>query len=361
MSIKKQDKSKRDDPDDDDDMLDLEEERGKYIASGLLPSLAPGGYSFRKLESAIKQTPDYYGRVRPLETTLLDVLGGIKIQPGGPVETRRQIFEIEEQMQKLKNNLSVIERHPGISPEEKQRQKEKIYQQLKELDTQRQRLALAIGKLPEQLKPREAILSMLKPKETVRIVEGKEEKGGVEELITRGKDKWQRAREIVEAEYYTKEEKQNLLREIGVDDYDEAEVDYFASQGGVELRAEYIKAKLEEIGDDKERLNKFWKLATTPRPNGKKLLTSTVAALLKEQGISVPSTGTGKKKKKVKFQIPSGATKVSPMKIKITMPKLTPPPEITPLTFKTGGIKISQQPTIRLRQIQKPTIKVSWR
>jgi len=321
------------------------EEKAKYIASGLMPSLVPGGYSFRKLESAIAQRPDYYGRVRPLETTLLDVLGGIKIQPGGIIETRRQIFDIEDQMQKLKNSLSVIEKHPGISPEEKEKQRQTILNRLKELDTKRQQLATAVGKLPSQLRPREVVLSTLRQKpEGAKAPEVEEE---VEGLIYKGKDRWRRAREIVAAEYYSQEEKEELLKQIGVDSYDEAEVDYFASQGGIELRAEYIKAKLEQIGDDEERKKKFLELAKKPRPNGKKLLTSTVAALLEKEGILVDGLG-GKKKKKAKFkaptikELPTPKIRIKPVSYKGFLPDITTKmPATQPLTAKQSFVRIT--------------------
>jgi hypothetical protein len=86
----------------------------KALARTFMPALAPGGYSFDKAVNAIKETPDYQGRVRALPWVALDVLLGLKTRP----------FDLDEQQ--------------AFKLKEKERAIEDVYQEIRSIERKRQ-------------------------------------------------------------------------------------------------------------------------------------------------------------------------------------------------------------------------------
>lgn len=105
-----------------------------YIYKQLMPSLAPpipnvskGGYSWQKLQSAIEKRQDYFGRERNIPLSLLDVMGGVKINP---VDVKQQKMfrnsRIKGDIRDLRMKARSIQRNKSILPIEKKKELEKI-------------------------------------------------------------------------------------------------------------------------------------------------------------------------------------------------------------------------------------------
>lgn len=98
-----------------------------FATRGMVPSLAPGGYSWEKIKKAATGAGDYYGRVRELSTVLLDALAGVKIQTGGPIELEKKFNRLESQTSDIKAQIGLIARHKGMAPEAKEKEYERLY------------------------------------------------------------------------------------------------------------------------------------------------------------------------------------------------------------------------------------------
>lgn len=108
----------------------------KYIWQQLMPSFPalPGTYSFDKLQSAIKKTPDYLNRTRGFGQTVLDVFFGIKTYPFDVKEQRKwRKYEEEREIGEIKAELKKTLKKKGISAEEKRKARERAKEKIRRL------------------------------------------------------------------------------------------------------------------------------------------------------------------------------------------------------------------------------------
>lgn len=108
----------------------------KHIWKQLVPTFPalPGTYSFDKLESAIKKTPDYLGRTRGMGQTILDVFFGIKTYPFDIKEQKRwRKYEKEKAIGEIKAELKRTLKKKGISSEEKRKARDKAKEKIRKL------------------------------------------------------------------------------------------------------------------------------------------------------------------------------------------------------------------------------------
>lgn len=111
-----------------------------YLYKQLMPSLAPavpltkGGYSWEKLVSALKGKPDYWGDMRDIPTTLLDVFLGLKMRPV-EVERERMFrkYEQRDTIEELQKKIRSITRDERIPPEEKKTKIDDLTERIIEL------------------------------------------------------------------------------------------------------------------------------------------------------------------------------------------------------------------------------------
>lgn len=119
-----------------------------YIYKAIMPSLAPeipftgirGGYSWDKLVSSLTQKPDYFGRIKSLPSTFLDIGLGIKAQPfdiGQEVGFRS--MEQQKKSDEIKANIRKIGRDQSMSDEEKQKKIESQVKKLENINTEFQK------------------------------------------------------------------------------------------------------------------------------------------------------------------------------------------------------------------------------
>jgi len=112
---------------------------GDYFYKQVMPSLAPpipkvtkGGYSWQKLQSAIEGRPDYFGRERSVPLSILDVLGGVKVNP---VDIKQQkLFKMREKrstISDLRFKARSIIRNQSLRPEEKKIEVDKIKEKIR--------------------------------------------------------------------------------------------------------------------------------------------------------------------------------------------------------------------------------------
>jgi hypothetical protein len=110
-----------------------------YIYKQVMPSLAPpipglakGGYSWQKLQAAIEQRPDYFGRERSIPLSIMDVIGGVKVNP---VDLKQQkqykARDIQNTISNLRFKAKSIMRNKSLRPDERKREIEKIREKIK--------------------------------------------------------------------------------------------------------------------------------------------------------------------------------------------------------------------------------------
>lgn len=100
---------------------------GDYVLKAMLPTMMPGipgvespfrgGYSYEKLRAATKDDPAYpFNKVQSLPLAIADTVFGIKIKPTELTRLKiRAIMDANQQMEEAQANLTMIERHKGIS------------------------------------------------------------------------------------------------------------------------------------------------------------------------------------------------------------------------------------------------------
>jgi len=104
---------------------------GMHIYRQIIPSLAPGGFSFNKLKSAIQGRQDYQGRARTLVPVLLDVLGGIKVTPiDQNQEAIKRANEKQREINSLRSELSSLLKDKTLFPEEKEKKSKEILERI---------------------------------------------------------------------------------------------------------------------------------------------------------------------------------------------------------------------------------------
>src|SRR5690606_16241373 len=78
----------------------------EYIAQFLLPSLAPGGYSYKNIKAAVMKEPDWLGRTRTLRQALASSFLGLKTRPiDYNEELMFRLREIDEKIDAVYKNL----------------------------------------------------------------------------------------------------------------------------------------------------------------------------------------------------------------------------------------------------------------
>jgi len=120
--------------------IDNENEKYKKITLHIWKQLAPtfpglpGTYSFDKLKSAIKKTPDYLGRTRGMGQTILDIFFGIKTYPFDIKEQKKwRKYEKEKAIREIKAQLKRTLKKKGISSEEKRKARDRAKEKIRRL------------------------------------------------------------------------------------------------------------------------------------------------------------------------------------------------------------------------------------
>ncbi|MEK9207434.1 MAG: hypothetical protein AAB922_03065 [Patescibacteria group bacterium] len=115
---------------------DTEEEKSEkivaYLVKQVVPTTFPGGYSFQKVVDLIHGRPDVNGYVKEMLPVILDVLGGVKLQPiDQTLEGQRRAQEKVRALKDLKMELLKIITNKKLFPEERVEQQKNIMEKIK--------------------------------------------------------------------------------------------------------------------------------------------------------------------------------------------------------------------------------------
>jgi hypothetical protein len=105
----------------------------RQLAPSFAPNVGPfkGGYSWEKLRDSLAKRGDYIGRVREPEQVLFDVLVGLKVTPINIQEQKMfQSFNKESDVNAILREMKKVERHQGISEEEKERKRSEVMERI---------------------------------------------------------------------------------------------------------------------------------------------------------------------------------------------------------------------------------------
>lgn len=102
-----------------------------YLIKQIVPSLAPFGYSWDKIQALLQNRPDANGYVRKALPVLIDVLGGIKITPiDQTIEAQKRAYEKQKGLEELRSNLIRIQTDKTLLPQSKIEQTKQIQEKI---------------------------------------------------------------------------------------------------------------------------------------------------------------------------------------------------------------------------------------
>lgn len=105
-----------------------------HLWRSIAPSLAPGGYAQTRLQKAITEQPDYFGRTTSIPAAVASTLMGLKITPIDPAQQRRfRLSEMRRTFDDIDEEIFSVRGNRGLSADEKRERIQELREKKREI------------------------------------------------------------------------------------------------------------------------------------------------------------------------------------------------------------------------------------